>query len=227
MNALIAAGAAPTNWFNDLLYYFQHVDEMLIALGPWVLVITCLIVFIESGVLFPFLPGDSLIFTAGLLHAQLGLNLWVLMTAITISAFLGDNVGYFLGSKYGRALFKDNARVLNTRYLHAAEDFFARHGGKALVLARFVPIVRTYVPLAAGIARFHYPRFLRWNILGAALWGFGLTFLGSQLGGIPFVRNNVEVLAIVIILVSISPMLIKGAQHYRKVRKTRSGKELE
>ncbi|MBV7363174.1 VTT domain-containing protein [Actinomycetaceae bacterium TAE3-ERU4] len=211
-------GVQGTNFLGDILYYFRHVDEMLIALGPWVLAITCLIVFIESGVLFPFLPGDSLIFTAGLLHYQLGLNLWVLMFAIFASAFLGDQVGYFLGYRFGRGLFKDDARILKTEHLHAAEDFFAKYGGLALVLARFVPIVRTYVPLSAGIAGFHYPRFLRWDILGAATWGLGLTFLGSRLGGIPFIRNNIAMLAMVIVLISLLPIFIKGYSAWRKSR---------
>lgn len=208
----------------DVLCYFKNVDQLLIAMGPWVLALTCLIVFIESGVLFPFLPGDSLIFTAGLLHYQLGLNLWVLMGAIFLSAFCGDQVGYFLGLKFGRRLFKDDARVLNTAHLRSAEEFFARHGGKAMVMARFVPIVRTFTPLAAGIARFKYSTYLRWDIFGAALWGMGLTFLGSRLGGYEFVRNNIEVLAIIIILVSVLPIVIKSFQTWRKRDVARGGK---
>ena len=211
-------GVAATSFFSDVLYYFQHVDKLLEALGPWVLAVTCLMVFIESGVLFPFLPGDSLIFTAGLLHEQLGLNLWWLMVAVFLSAFLGDQVGYYLGHRFGRRLFSDNARVLKTEYLLAAEEFFRKHGGPALVLARFVPIVRTYVPLAAGVAQYGYSHFIRWNVFGALLWGCGLTFLGSRLGGIAFIRNNIELLAMLIIFVSVLPIIIKSWTAYRAKR---------
>lgn len=216
---LLAAPDTGSFGLSDILYYFKHVDEMLIALGPYVLGITCLIVFIESGVLFPFLPGDSLIFTAGLLHDKLGLNLWVLMFSVFLCALAGDHVGYFLGRRFGRKLFKDNARVLKTEHLRSAEAFFEKYGGAALVMGRFVPIVRTYTPLAAGIAKFHYPRYLRWDLLGASLWGLGLTFLGSRLGGIDWITNNIEVLAMVIIFVSLLPVMIKGLQGYMKKRR--------
>ncbi|WP_083563074.1 DedA family protein [Boudabousia liubingyangii] len=218
--ALLAA--QPTSWIGDIMHYFRNVDELLLALGPWMLAITCLMVFIESGVLFPFLPGDSLIFTAGLLHIQLGLNLWWLMLAVFVAAFLGDQMGYFLGYKFGRRFFKDDARVLKTEYLHSAEAFFDKHGGPALVLARFVPIVRTYVPLAAGIAKYGYSHFIRWNVIGAAAWGMGLTFLGSQLGGVAFIRNNIELLAMLIIFVSVLPIIIKGYQSWRKSKQQKT-----
>ncbi|AOZ73360.1 alkaline phosphatase [Boudabousia tangfeifanii] len=216
----LAPNLMPGSFFGDIVYYFRNVDEMLIALGPWVLAITCLIVFIESGVLFPFLPGDSLIFTAGLLHSQLGLNLWLLMFLIFLSAFCGDQVGYFLGYKFGRRLFSPDAKILKTEYLEAAEGFFEKHGGPALILARFVPLVRTYVPLAAGIAGYKYTHFLRWDITGAFLWGMGVTFLGSQLGSITFIRENVDILAIIIVLISILPLLIKATPVFTQKLKT-------
>ncbi|OKL50688.1 hypothetical protein BM477_01195 [Boudabousia marimammalium] len=222
--ALYAATGMPASFFGDIIYYFRNVDQLLLALGPWVLAVTCLMVFIESGVLFPFLPGDSLIFTAGLLHEQLGLNLWWLMFAVFLSAFLGDQVGYFLGYRFGRRLFSPDARVLKTEYLLAAEEFFHKHGGPALVLARFVPIVRTFVPLAAGVANYGYSHFIRWNVFGALLWGCGLTFLGSRLGNIAFIRNNIEVIAVIIILVSVLPIVIKSWTTYRKGRAARLAK---
>ncbi len=189
--------------------------SLLPALGGWVLAAVAAMVFIESGVLFPFLPGDSLIFTAGLLHAQLGLALPLLIAVIVAAAALGDQVGYWLGRRFGRRLFRPSARVLKTDYLHRAEAFFDRHGGKALVLARFVPIVRTFVPLAAGAAGYTYRKFLLWNIAGALLWGGGMTLAGSMLGQVPFVAGHVDLLAILIVAVSLLPVGAALLRHRR------------
>lgn len=117
-------------------------------------------VFVESGLLFPFLPGDSLLFTGGLLHEALQVPLWLMILVPFIAAVAGDQVGYFLGNRFGRRFFSDDARFLKTSYLNRTEDFFLRYGGRAIVLARFVPIIRTYVPLVAGTARHPYRRFV-------------------------------------------------------------------
>jgi membrane-associated protein len=193
---------------------------LLPALGGWVLAAVGAMVFIESGVLFPFLPGDSLVFTAGLLHGRLGLSLPVLMAVVVAAAALGDQAGYWLGRRFGRRLFSPGARVLKTEHLGQAEAFFDRHGGKALVLARFVPIVRTFAPLAAGAADYRYRQFLIWNLLGALLWGAGLAGIGSLLGGVQFIADNVELLALVIVAVSLLPA---GAGLLRRFRSARQG----
>ena len=135
-----------------------------------------------------------------------------------VAAFLGDQVGYLLGRRFGRRLFRDDARVLKTERLHETEAFFARYGGAALVLGRFVPVVRTYVPLAAGSAHLHYPRFLRWNVLGAFLWAVGVTLVGSTLGGLPFVADNLEALLAVVVVVSVLPVAIGALRKRRKSR---------
>ncbi|MHA7295115.1 DedA family protein [Arthrobacter sp. HLT1-21] len=192
---------------------------LLQGLGGWALGVVAGMVFIESGVLFPFLPGDSLIFTAGLLHARLGLNLAVLVTVIVVAAIVGDQVGYWLGRRFGRRLFTDDARVLRSRHLASAEGFFARYGGRSLVLARFVPFARTFVPLAAGTAHYPYRKFLLWNVLGAVLWGAGVTIAGSLLGGVPFIAAHVELIALVIVAVSVVPTVI---EILRQVRRNRS-----
>lgn len=194
---------------------------LLDDLGPWALSGISLIIFIESGVLFPFLPGDSLLVTAGLLHESLGLSVAVIAICAFVAAALGDQVGYFLGNRFGRRLFTDDARILKTAHLREAEAFFARHGGKALILGRFVPIVRTYVPLAAGTSRYRYRSFLLWNLVGAALWAGGLTVLGSLLGGLPIVAENIDVLAVVIVLVSVGPIVISGL-HRRSMNRKRA-----
>lgn len=213
------AGSGNQSWFATFLEWFRHPDQLLIALGPWVLVGVAVIVFIESGVLFPVLPGDSLIFAAGLLHLSLGLNMWVLIGVILLAAFFGAQVGYWIGWKWGRRLFKDDARFLKTQYLDQAEAFFARYGGRALVLGRFVPFVRTFVPLTAGMARFPYGRFLIFNTLGALLWGAGITWIGASLGNVPFVNENLEIIVLLIVFVSVLPMVAEMLIQRRKSRR--------
>ncbi|WP_099332920.1 DedA family protein [Actinomyces minihominis] len=197
------------NWFDTLVDWFRDPTTLLIAMGPWVLLGVAIIVFIESGVLFPVLPGDSLLFAAGLLHTQLGINMWVMIGIILIAAFLGSQVGYFLGKRYGRGLFKDDARILKTEYVEQSEAFFARYGGRALVIGRFVPFVRTFVPLVAGIAKYPYRKFLAYSMTGALLWGAGVTWAGAALGGVPFVHENLEVIIVLIVIVSVIPMVVE------------------
>jgi membrane protein DedA with SNARE-associated domain len=182
--------------------------SVLHAFGPYVLAGIAVVIFIESGVLFPFLPGDSLLVTAAIISATLGIAPWQIAIVASIAAVAGDQVGYWLGRRFGRRLFKDHARLLTTARLDEAETFFTRWGGPSLVLGRFVPIVRTYVPLAAGTADMHYRRFLLWNVVGAVAWACGLTAVGVLLGGIPFVAHNIDVLMIVIVVVSILPIVI-------------------
>lgn len=218
-NILLAADLAATAPHAPLALLGLDIEQILEAAGPWALGVVSLIVFIESGVLFPFLPGDSLLFTLGLIYTQLGLNLWVMLLCLCIAAVAGDQVGYWLGHKFGRKLFKPDARVLNTANLVSAQNFFAKYGGKALVLARFVPIVRTFVPLAAGMASYRYRDFAKWNITGAISWVFILTFAGVFLGSIPFIRNNVEAIVIVIVLVSVLPVVFEILKERRKNKK--------
>lgn len=181
---------------------------LLSGVGPWALVILFVIIFIESGLLFPFLPGDSLLFAAGTLHLVIGVPIPVLVAVAFAAAFLGDQVGYWLGSRFGRRLFTDDARVLKTKHLAEAEAFFDKYGGRAIVLARFVPIVRTYVPLVAGMARHSYRHFVGWNLLGGALWVGVLVTAGVLLGHVPAVANNIELISVAIVAVSVVPMLV-------------------
>lgn len=180
--------------------------QLLNDLGPWALAGVSVIVFIESGLLFPFLPGDSLLFTAGLLHEPLRIPLWLMIAVPFVAAVAGDQVGYFLGSRFGRRFFKDDARFLKTKYLHRTEEFFQRYGGRAIVLARFVPIVRTYVPLVAGAARHSYRHFVMWNVLGGLLWVTLMVVAGSLLGGIPLIADHVDLIAILIVVLSVIPV---------------------
>jgi membrane-associated protein len=179
--------------------------RLLDGLGPAALGIIALLVFIESGVLFPFLPGDSLLFTAGLLHAQLQVGLPLLIGVVTVAAIAGDQAGYFLGRRFGRRWFKQDARILKKKYLNRTEEFFARRGGAAVVLSRFVPIVRTFAPLSAGAARYGYPSFTLWNIVGALAWAASVILLGSWLGHYDLIARNVDAIAIAMVLVSVVP----------------------
>ena len=193
---------------TGLIDYLRDPEELLLALGPYVLIGVAVIVFIESGLLFPFLPGDSLLFTAGLLHSRLGLNFWLLISVVIVAAVGGDQAGYWIGREFGRKLFIPNARVLKTEYLEEAEAFFDKWGGPALTLGRFVPIVRTFIPVTAGMARMHYPHFFRWNVIGGIAWGGGMCILGVWLGQIPAVRNNIEIMAVLVVLISVIPIII-------------------
>ncbi|MBB1197637.1 DedA family protein [Curtobacterium flaccumfaciens] len=196
--------------------------SVLHAFGPSVLAGIAVLIFIESGVLFPFLPGDSLLVTAAITSAALGIAPWQVAVVASMAAVAGDQVGYWIGRRFGRRLFRAGARVLTTARLDEAEAFFTRWGGLSLVLGRFVPVVRTYVPLAAGTADMHYRRFILWNVVGAVGWACGLTVVGVLLGGIPFVAHNIDVLMIVVVIVSILPILIGVVRKRASSRTDRS-----
>ena len=205
LNAILVNASGLDTFIN----WFKDPESLLVAMGPWVLWGTMLIVLIESGVLFPVLPGESLLFTAGLLHDRLGLHLPTLIIMVVVAAFIGAQIGYFLGAKWGRKLFKPDARVLKTEHLEKAEHYFRDYGGRSLVIGRFIPFVRTFIPLAAGIARYPYSKFLLFNTLGSLLWGAGFILVGSLLGNVPFVHDNLTLILGVIILVSVLPVILE------------------
>ncbi|WP_323745616.1 DedA family protein [Arthrobacter gandavensis] len=169
------------------------------AIGPWVVLLVCGIVFVETGLLIGFfLPGDSLLFTAGLLVATgaVQINIWVLILLIALSAFAGDQMGYLIGRKAGPVVFnRPESRFFHQENVDRAEAFFARHGGKAVVLARFVPVIRTFTPVVAGVGRMHYATFIAYNAIGGAVWALSVTLLGYILGDrVPFVRDNLDLI---------------------------------
>ncbi|PZG18704.1 hypothetical protein C1I95_13090 [Micromonospora craterilacus] len=172
------------------------------------------IVFAESGLLIGFfLPGDSLLFTTGLLVADgkyITYPLWLVCLLITIAAIAGDQVGYLFGRKVGPALFRrPNSRLFKQENLIKAHDFFEKYGARSIVLARFVPIVRTFTPIVAGVSRMNYRTFVIYNIIGGILWGTGVTVLGYFLGQIPFVKTNIEYILIAIVAISVLPIAIE------------------
>lgn len=210
--------SALINIYAGALDYLQDpellINTLLEQFGGWMIAIVGLIVFIESGVLFPVLPGDSLIFTLGILHNRIGVPLWITGVILVVCAIAGNLVGYFLGQLFGDKLFKPDARFLKTEYLDKARDFFNKYGGRSLVLARFVPFVRTFIPIAAGMARYRMRAFVIWNTVGALLWAGGLLILGELLGEVPFIKNNLEVIALVIVFVSILPILVEALRKH-------------
>ena len=181
---------------------------LLKGAGPWVLVVIIAMIFIETGLLFPFLPGDSLVFTAALLSAPLGVPLYVLIPVVAVTAILGDSVGFEIGRRFGRRLFKPDARILKTAYLERSDAFFLKYGGRALVLARFVPIVRTFVPPIVGMSDMKYRTFFMWNAIGGIGWTVICSLAGYWLGRIPAVANNVDLISVGIVVVSVLPIVI-------------------
>ncbi|MGV9825718.1 MULTISPECIES: VTT domain-containing protein [unclassified Gordonia (in: high G+C Gram-positive bacteria)] len=208
-----------------LLPGFLDPVNLLNSFGTWILAGLLLVVFIESGLLFPLLPGDSLLFTAGLIVAAKSAEiepfapLWVLLVTIPIAAFLGDQVGYWIGKRAGYSLFRPDAKVLKERYIVEAHEFFEKHGPITIFLARFVPIVRTYAPLVAGAANMRYSVFVVYNVVGAVVWGAGVTLLGFFLGQIDFIRDNVDYIFLLIVFVSVLPIISEVVKRFLRSRR--------
>lgn len=198
--------------------HLLNASELLTSFGPWILIGTGIVVFIESGLLFPFLPGDSLLVTAAILRDSLGITVWQIFIVASLAAILGDQAGFWLGRRFGRKLFTPNARILRTDRLEEAEEFFERRGPLALVLGRFVPIVRTYVPLVAGAANMGYRQFILWNLLGALGWVISMTLVGVLLGGIPGIAHSIEGIMLLVIGVSIAPLAISALRKRLSLR---------
>jgi membrane-associated protein len=194
-----------------VLHIDGHLAEIISQYGPWIYAILFLIVFCETGlVVTPFLPGDSLLFAAGALAASTGkMSILVLWGLLTLAAILGDGVNYFIGKRIGKGVFKPGNRILKLDYLHKTEQFYEKHGNKTIILARFVPIVRTFAPFVAGVGNMNYSRFATYNIVGGILWVTLFLFAGWFFGNIPFVKENFEFVTIGIILVSVLPMVLE------------------
>lgn len=190
-------------------------DTLLNQYGIWVAII---VIFVECGLLFPILPGDSLLFTIGVFIAggQLHMNLFVACAILTVAAFAGNVVGYEIGRVVGPPIYHRDGRILKREYFDKTEQFFDRYGNKALVLGRFVPIVRTFITLVAGVGRMDRARFFTWSALGAVLWATGVTVLGYFLGNVSFIRHNIEAALLLIVVVSVVPMVIEYLRHRRQ-----------
>ncbi|MEN8654946.1 VTT domain-containing protein [Streptomyces sp. 21So2-11] len=182
-----------------------------------------LIVFAESGLLIGFfLPGDSLLFTTGILVTTgvLDTPLWLVCTLVVLSAVIGDQVGYLFGRKVGPSLFnRPDSKLFKQENVQKAHEFFEKYGPKSLILARFVPVVRTFTPIIAGVSKMNYRSFVTFNIIGGVLWGAGVTLLGAALGNVQFVHENIEAILIGIVLVSVLPIVIEFLRARSKNKK--------
>ena len=187
-------------------------DTLIESFGPYALGGVVLVVFIETGLLFPFLPGDSLLFTAGMLTAQeqITVPIWLLCTLLFVAAFAGDQVAYAIGHRAGPRIFnRPDSRFFKQSYIDMTNAYFEKYGGRTIIVARFIPFVRTYAPVAAGVGKMSYRHFVSYNVIGALLWGVGVTLLGYALGNVEFIRQNIEALLVAIVLVSVLPIVFE------------------
>jgi membrane-associated protein len=212
-------------WFVDFfLHLDRHLAEVIQQYGVWTYALLFLIVFLETGlVVTPFLPGDSLLFAAGAFCALGALEVWPLFFLLTVAAILGDTVNYAIGHYLGPKVFHyPKSRFFNPDHLRKTHAFYERYGGKTIIIARFVPIVRTFAPFVAGIGAMNYKRFLAYNVLGGALWVLICLFAGYLFGNLPFVKKNFSLVILAIILVSIMPAVVEYLRHRKEAAQATS-----
>jgi membrane-associated protein len=202
-------------WLTAFVDLIVHLDERLLwvaqTYGAWIYAVLFLIVFCETGlVVTPFLPGDSLLFVAGTIAGAGEMNVHLMAGLLVLAAVLGDSLNYAIGQYLGPKVFRyEDSWFFRKAYLERTHAFFERHGGKTIVIARFVPIVRTYAPFVAGIGRMRYGRFLMFNVTGALLWVVLLTYAGYLFGNVPVIKDNLTLVIVIIILLSISPGIVE------------------
>ncbi len=194
-----------------ILHLDKHLDVLINDYGVWSYAILFLIVFCETGlVVTPILPGDSLLFAAGALAGRGGLNVHLLALGLIVAAILGDAVNYMVGNYIGPKVFEQkNSKIFRPEYLEKTQKFYDKYGGKTIIIARFVPIVRTFAPFLAGVGKMNYLKFATYNVAGALLWVLSLTYAGYIFGEVPFVKNNFGLVILAIIIISILPAVIE------------------
>jgi membrane-associated protein len=210
MDFLLSIWQLALSLWDFIVQLDVHLAELVQNYGPWIYAILFAIVFCETGlVVTPFLPGDSLLFIAGALAATGGMDVNIVVVTLIVAAVLGDAVNYAIGAWMGPKLFKDdNARFLKKSYLEKAHAFYEKWGGAAIILARFTPFLRTYVPFVAGMSRMTYAKFGLYNVVGGVIWVASLTYLGYFFGNIPWVKANTGFMVIGIVIVSLIPVVI-------------------
>ena len=204
-----------------LLHLGDYLAKVIEIFGYWAYAILFLVIFAETGfVVTPFLPGDSLIFIVGAFAAIGHLNIIVVYIVLLAAAILGDTVNYWLGHKLGAKVFsKENSRIFNKKYLRKTEEFYEKYGGKTIIIARFVPIIRTFAPFVAGIGSMKYSVFILYNIVGGFLWVTSLVLAGYFFGNLPIIKDNFEYAIYIIILLSLTPMIFEFVKHKMQKRK--------
>lgn len=203
------------NPLDPILHLDKYLAAIISAFGGWVYALLFLIIFLETGVvILPFLPGDSLLFAAGALAALGVLDVWILWVILVIAAVLGDTLNYWIGAKIGPRVFKKDYGIFFRReYLTKTNAYFNSYGKKTIILARFIPIVRTFAPFVAGIGNMNYAKFLSYNIIGALLWVTLFVFGGYYFGNLPFIKNNFGIVIVAIIVISLLPIVCEIMYH--------------
>jgi membrane-associated protein len=201
---------------QSVIDFVLHIDKHLVDIvneyQAWTYLILFLIIFAETGfVVTPFLPGDSLLFAAGAIIAkpETDLNIYFMAVLLIAAGFFGDMVNYHVGQYFGHKAFSGRYKFLKKEYLEKTQNFYDKHGGKTIIYARFIPIIRTFAPFVAGVGSMTYARFGSYNIIGAVAWVVGFLFLGYFFGGIPFVENNFPLVIVVIIILSLLPPVVE------------------
>jgi membrane-associated protein len=210
---------------TDLIQFFTLLDDRLLAMAQanvWTFMgVVTLIIFVETGVVvMPFLPGDSLLFVSGAIAAITGVNVHLFVAILIVAAVLGDSVNYTIGRRVGLKLFANkDSKIFKQSYLTQTQTFYDKYGAFSIVMGRFVPIVRTFVPFLAGVARMPYSKFFTYNVMGAVLWISSLTYTGYIFGNLPWVKANLTLIVIGIVIVSVLPIVIKYLQERRAARR--------
>ncbi len=207
--------------FDLFLHLDKYMNQVITQYGVWTYGLLFFVIFMETGfVVTPFLPGDSLLFAAGTFAALGSLNIWLLIGLLIVAAVGGDTVNYWIGHKLGDRAY--NTKWIKKEYLDRTHAFFEKHGGKTIVLARFVPIVRTFAPFVAGMGRMSYSYFFSYNVVGGIVWVLLFTLAGFFFGNIPFVQKNFEFVIIAIILISVLPAVWEALKARREVKQVKS-----
>ena len=204
-----------------ILHIDQHLTELAAQYGVWIYGILFLIIFCETGlVVMPLLPGDSLLFAAGSIAAIGKMNIHLMVVLLIIAAILGDAVNFMVGKFFGEKLFANpNSKIFKRSHLQKTQQFYAKHGGKTIILARFIPIVRTFAPFVAGMGHMSYHHFLAYNVIGGVLWVTIFSYLGYFFGNLPIVKDNLSLVLIAIIVLSVLPGIVEIIRHKRAAKK--------
>jgi len=203
--------------FDFILHIDTHLGEIISQYGPLTYLFLFIIIFIETGlVLTPFLPGDSLLFAAGAFAATGLLNIFWLIFLLFLAAVLGDTSNYWIGHFFGKKILSHPKIPINPQHIKRTEEFFDKYGGKTIILARFVPIVRTFAPFIAGIGKMNYSKFISFNVIGGIIWVLVACLAGWFFGNIPFVKNNFSLMILAVILISVFPIILEVGRNHGK-----------
>jgi membrane-associated protein len=212
------------NIIRQFIEFILHLDKYLPLwindYGTLTYLFLFIVIFMETGfVVTPFLPGDSLIFAAGAIAAQGALNIWVLYVVLCAAAILGDTVNYWIGHFIGPRAFSGNIRFLKKEYIDRTHEFYEKHGGKTIIIARFIPIIRTFAPFVAGVGAMTYPKFIVYNVIGGMAWVALFLFGGYFIGNVPFIKQNFSLVILIIIFISVLPAIIEIINSRRQAKK--------